>query len=353
MIVNTGQRTDIPAYFSTWFYNRIRAGEVYVRNPFYPTVVAKYKLTPDLVDCISFCSKNPAPMLARLDELSEFRQLWYVTITPYGKDIEPNVPDWRDAAESVKELSGRYGKQSVIWRYDPVLLCERKQEPETDLEKKHSGGTEKDGSLSIVHDSRRDHDGRRDYDISFHKEMFREMCRELSGYTDTCVISFLQLYEKTKKNFRQAHEVPLATKRELMAHFVKLGKEYGIRIRGCCVEQALSDLGADLSGCATREVYERVLGEALDIPGKEARARAECDCLLGHDIGAYNTCMHGCLYCYANYDMELVKQNRKLHDPESPLLIGHLTKDDQVYDAKQIRYSHGQMIWTDLPLEEG
>ena len=311
MIVNTGQRTDIPAYYSTWFYNRIRAGEVLVRNPYYPTQVARYRLTPEIVDCLSFCTKNPAPMLPRLQELDAYPQLWYVTITPYGKDIEPHVPDWREVVHSFQELSKHVGTHSIIWRYDPVLLL---------------GG----------------------YHVEFHKNTFLAMCRELSGYTDTCVISFIQLYEKTKKNFHEVSTVPAEIRRELAAYFVKVGQEYGIRIKGCCVDLELAGLGVDVTGCATREVYERALGEALTVPANEAHARDECECLLGYDIGAYNTCLHGCRYCYANYDMELVKNNYRLHDPESLLLIGHLTPADQIYDARQIKYSHGQMVMTEL-----
>lgn len=311
MIVNTGQRTDIPAYFSTWFYNRIRAGEVLVRNPYYPTQVGRYRLTPEVVDCLSFCTKNPAPMISRLQELDDYPQLWYVTITPYGKDIEPNVPEWERVIHSFQELSECVGHRSVIWRYDPVLLLGK-------------------------------------YDVNFHKELFLAMCKELSGYTDTCVISFIQLYEKTKKNFHEVGVVPSEAKRELTKYFVKVGQEYGMRIKGCCVEKEMAELGIDTSGCATKEVYERALGEALTVPSNEARAREECNCLLGYDIGVYNTCMHGCRYCYANYDMELVKNNMRLHDPESPLLIGQITPADQIYDAKQIKYSHGQMVMTEL-----
>ena len=104
MIINTGSRTDIPAFYSRWFYNRIREGYVLVRNPYNPEQVSRYRLAPDVVDCISFCTKNPLPMLSRLDEIADFGQLWYVTVTPYGTDIEPGVPRKQSVLEAVREL---------------------------------------------------------------------------------------------------------------------------------------------------------------------------------------------------------------------------------------------------------
>ena len=92
MIINTGMRTDIPAFYSQWFMNRIQAGYVLVRNPYRPDWITRYELSPDVVDCIAFCTKNPEPMLKHLDRLKNYHQYWFVTITPYGRDIEPNVP---------------------------------------------------------------------------------------------------------------------------------------------------------------------------------------------------------------------------------------------------------------------
>ncbi|EHO16630.1 hypothetical protein HMPREF9623_01329 [Stomatobaculum longum] len=107
MILNTGCRTDIPAYYSRWFYNRINAGYVCTRNPYRPNQVLKYRLDPELVDILCFCTKNPAPMLPRLAELDRFRQFWFVTLTPYGKEIEPNVPYKRTVSESIRRKSGQ------------------------------------------------------------------------------------------------------------------------------------------------------------------------------------------------------------------------------------------------------
>ena len=125
MIINTGQRTDIPAFYAEWFINRLREGFVCVRNPYDPHQVSRYHLDPTVVDVIGFCTKNPAPMLARMDLLRDYGQYWFVTITPYGRDIEPNVPDKRRVLEDFKALSGRVGIDAIGWRYDPILLSDR------------------------------------------------------------------------------------------------------------------------------------------------------------------------------------------------------------------------------------
>ena len=124
MIINTGQRTDIPAFFSRWFVNRLKAGFVLVRNPYNPRSVTRYRLDPEVVDLIGFCTKNPAPMLPHMDLLRPFGQYWYVTVTPYGKDIEPHVPPKLQVLESFRRLSDAVGADRVGWRYDPILLNE-------------------------------------------------------------------------------------------------------------------------------------------------------------------------------------------------------------------------------------
>lgn len=306
MIINTGSRTDIPAYFSEWFYNRIKAGEVCVRNPYYPNQVQRYRLTPEVVDCLVFCTKNPAPMLPRLRELSQFRQFWGVTITPYGKEIEPNVPDKDAVMDSFIRLSQSVGVQAVSWRYDPIFISEK-------------------------------------YSVAFHIEAFAKMAEKLSGYTDNCVISFIDLYEKTKRNFSAVKEVSRTDRERLAQEFVRIGKQYGIQIRTCCEGTELETFGVDVSGCMTQSVIERAIGGSLQVPKSKKSVREGCECLLGNDIGMYNTCSHGCIYCYANYDYETVKQNYKLHQVDSPFLIGGFLPEDEVKDAKQESYYVGQM----------
>ncbi|MCD8067464.1 MAG: DUF1848 domain-containing protein, partial [Lachnospiraceae bacterium] len=122
MILQTGLRTDIPAFYSKWFANRLQAGFVCVRNPYNPVSVTRYTLAPDVVDLIGFCTKNPAPMFPYMNLLAPYGQYWFVTITPYGRDIEPNVPEKEKVMESFRKLSNIIGIDSVGWRYDPILI---------------------------------------------------------------------------------------------------------------------------------------------------------------------------------------------------------------------------------------
>ena len=297
MIINTGQRTDIPAFFSQWFANRLKAGFVLVRNPYNPKSVIHYRLTPDVVDLVGFCTKNPAPMLPYMDLLEPFGQWWYVTITPYGKDIEPNVPDKLKVLESFRQLSEIIGADRMGWRYDPIFISE-------------------------------------EWSAERHIKAFEYMARTLEGYTHTAVISFIDLYEKTRKNFPEVQSVPGGEKLRLGKAFVEIASRYGMTVGPCAEGTDLARFGADCSGCMTVAMYEKALHKNLNVP-RFAPARKECACYLGCDIGAYNTCGHLCRYCYANYDAATVRHNMKLHDPKSPLLIGHLLPDDEVHDAVQ------------------
>uniref|UniRef100_UPI004057A702 DUF1848 domain-containing protein n=1 Tax=Acetatifactor sp. TaxID=1872090 RepID=UPI004057A702 len=306
MIINSGMRTDIPAYFSSWFYNRIREGYVCVRNPYYPEQVTRYALAPEVVDCLAFCTKNPEPMLDRLEEVSAFKQFWFVTITPYGKEIEPHVPKKEKVLDAFIRLSDMVGVHAVSWRYDPIFISER-------------------------------------YSLDYHIESFERMAGKLEGYVDNCVISFIDLYAKTRKNFPGVREVTKAERMTLGKAFVDIGNEHGITIRSCCEGTELAELGVEISGCMTQAIVERAIGCSLLVPAKEKSPRQECSCLMGNDIGMYNTCGHGCLYCYANYDRETVMQNIMRHDPNSPFLIGGSRTEDKVKEAKQVSYLDGQL----------
>ncbi len=305
MIINSGQRTDIPAFYSKWFFNRIKEGFVLVRNPYYPNQVTRYEINPEVVDLLSFCTKNPAPMLGKLDKLSDFRQFWSVTITPYGKEIEPNVPPKAEVMESFRALAAAVGAKSMSWRYDPIFISEK-------------------------------------YSADFHIKAFEKMAEAFEGSTENAVISFIDLYEKTRRNFPGVKEVAKEQRLEIGEAFAEIGKRHGIIIRTCCEGEELAQFGIDTAGCATREVIEHAIGEKLVVP-KAPGARSACNCLLGNDIGMYNTCPHLCKYCYANYDKETVLKNIKNHNPDSPLLIGNLQAGDIVKEAKQSSYISNQI----------
>lgn len=305
MIINTGSRTDIPAFYSEWFYNRITAGFVCVRNPYYSEHITRYRLNPDVVDCLVFCTKNPEPMLSRIHELDGFKQFWGVTITPYERDIEPNVPPGDKVMDSFCKLSEKVGMHGVSWRYDPIFISDK-------------------------------------YAVEYHLKAFEGMAKRLRGYADHCVISFIDLYEKTKKNFRDVRAVRQEERFAIGREFVEIGKRYGISIRTCCEGDELGEFGIDCSGCMTQPVIEKAIDCTLDIP-RIKTPRDGCECLLGSDIGAYNTCGHGCLYCYANYDIEIVRQNMRQHDPKSPILIGQIGSWERISDAKQESWRDGQL----------
>ena len=297
MIIHTGMRTDIPAFYSDWFVNRLKAGFVMVRNPYNPHSVTRYRLTPDVVDLIGFCTKNPAPMLPHMDLLRPFGQYWFVTITPYGKEIEPHTPNKLHVLDSFKQLSDIVGADCIGWRYDPIFISDA-------------------------------------YPIERHIKAIEYMAKSLSGYTQTAVISFIDLYEKTKRNFPDVHAVSADQRLALGKAFVEIGSQYGMTIRPCAEGSELAQFGADCSGCMTIATYEKALHQRLKVPAKPG-ARKECACYLGGDIGAYNTCGHLCKYCYANYDVDTVRRNMSIHDPKSPMLIGHILPDDQTHEASQ------------------
>lgn len=297
MIINTGLRTDIPAFFSKWFYNKIEDNSVCVRNPYYKKQIFSYELNSEVVDCLIFCTKNPKPMLSNLDKINDYNQLWFVTITPYEKEIEPNVPSVENVIKSFKKLSNHCGKDNIILRYDPIFIDEK-------------------------------------YTLDYHINSFDKITSSLSDYTSEIVISFLDLYEKTKRNFPQAKEPIQEERLKIGQEFAKITKENDILLKTCVEGTELDKFGIDSSGCMTKEVIERATRSNLNIKVKKTR-NGQCDCLLNNDIGEYNSCGHGCLYCYANSNKNLVKRNLKRHDPDSPILIGNIDAKDEIKKINQ------------------
>ncbi|MBR1930819.1 MAG: DUF1848 domain-containing protein [Lachnospiraceae bacterium] len=305
MILQTGMRTDIPAFYSEWFCNRIKEGYVYVRNPYNPQSVTAYRIHPDVVDLISFCTKNPAPMLEHMELLAPYGQYWFVTITSYGQEIEPGVPAKECVMEDFKRLSEKVGVDSVGWRYDPIFVWE-------------------------------------EYTVERHIADFEQMARTLAGYTRTCVISFIDLYQKVRKNFPEVGAVSREQRLQMGKAFAEIGRKYDMTIKGCGEGQELAQFGVDCNGCMTLETFACALHESLNVP-RWKPAREECACFLGNDIGAYNTCGHLCRYCYANHDEEIVRRNLRAHRPQAPLLIGNIHPEDTITWAKQESWRDGQM----------
>ena len=249
-------------------------------------------------------------MLENLEQLAPFRQFWSVTITPYGTDIEPYVPPADVVMESFCALSEKVGKSCVSWRYDPIFITEK-------------------------------------YSVDFHLEAFENMAKKLSGYTEHCVISFLDLYDKTKRNFPEGKSVSREDRLRLGEAFVRIAEKAGMKLHPCGEGDELAQFGADCSGCQSQKVLEKAIGLPLSVP-KSAMTRDGCSCILGSDIGAYNTCGHGCLYCYANYDRETVEYNMKQHDPFSPFLIGDFMDGDIIKSCEQESWIRWQMSLDEL-----
>lgn len=308
MILNTGQRTDIPAFYAEWFANRLRAGFVCVRNPYDPRQVSRYCLDPSVVDVIGFCTKNPAPMFPYRDLLRNYGQYWFVTITPYGRDIEPNVPDKHRLLEDFKRLSDTVGINAVGWRYDPIFLSER-------------------------------------YTMDYHRRAFAQMASALDGYTKTVVISFIDLYPKVRKNFPEAQEVTGEQRLTLGREIIEIASSHGMTVKPCAEGDELAAYGADCGGCMRLGDYEKAIGKRLNAP-KRKGARAACACWLACDIGAYNTCRHLCKYCYANAEPAKVMAQSRLHDPRSPFLIGNYREGDKIHDVPQKSWIDGQLSLT-------
>ena len=305
LIIQTGMRTDIPAFYSKWFASRVREGFVYVRNPYDPVSVTRYSLSPEVVDLLGFCTKNPAPMFPYMDLLKPYGQYWFVTITPYGRDMEPNVPDKEIVIEDFKRLSSIVGIDSVGWRYDPIFITEK-------------------------------------YSVERHIAEFEQMAAKLAGYTKTCVISFIDLYQKVRRNFPEVHRVGQKERIQIGKTLIGIAGRYGMTVKPCAEGEELAPYGADCSGCMTLETYEKALHCHLDAPKKKP-LRKECACYLASDIGQYDTCGHFCRYCYANTEVETVKRNMRQHDPASPFLVGNLRPEDKVHEAVQSSWMDGHM----------
>ena len=301
MIINTGQRTDIPAFYSKWFINRIKEGYVLVRNPYYPKKVTKFILDPKVVDVIGFCTKNPRPMFKYLDDIKMFGQFWYVSITGFGSDLEPNVPPIDIAIEDFKYLSNKVGSKSVSWRYTPIIINEK-------------------------------------YTKERHIKTFEYIASKLEGFTNLAVFGFVDIYPKLAKNHPEIKDTDDLTKIEIAEAFQKIAKAHNIELRLCSKEKWLKDYGIDVDGCMRIEDYENSISKKLNIKNKMQARKGYCSCYLSNDIGSYNSCLHLCTYCYANGSKDLIIANYKKHDDNSPFLIGNIEDGDEIKDAVQESY---------------
>ena len=299
MILSVSRRTDIPNYYSEWFFNRIKEGFLYVRNPMNAHQVSKIDITPEVVDCIVFWTKNPEPMLDRLDELASYDYYFQFTLTGYGKDMECNIPHKKDRMIPVfQELSKKIGMKKVIWRYDPIIFTKK-------------------------------------YTPEYHLKAFEQIAATLQGYTEKCVISFVDEYAKNKKNMEMlgSYEIEKTEQLELAAKLSRIARENGMAIGSCAERVDLDACGIEHNCCIDKALIESMIGCSLNV-GKDKYQRQECGCMESVDVGTYHTCKNGCKYCYANESKERVLKNYSNYDPESPILCGVLEETDKITERK-------------------
>lgn len=295
MILFASGRTDIPAFYSNWFINRVKAGFVDVRNPFNQKLVSRIYFSD--VDMIMFCSKNPLPMINKLDIL-KVPVLFHVTITPYGKDVEPNIPDKRLIIEGVKKLSLVLGIDNVVVRYDPIFLSDK-------------------------------------YNVDYHIKAFDKLCKNLNGYVNKIIVSFMDEYKnvRSNKNILKYRAFTREDYKKIGEAFSKSAMDNGMSVQTCFEDEDLTQYGFVKGECLSHELAYILTGKKFK--SSNVRKEKKCECVQMVDIGDYNSCMHMCKYCYANYDEKMVSSNFKRHDDNSSLLIGSIQSDDVIKVRKK------------------
>ena len=295
MILNVSGRTDIVGFYSKWFQNRYKEGFVDVRNPFNKKLVSRINFED--VDLILFCTKNPKPALSFIKEIKQ-PVLFHVTLTPYQKDIEPNVPDKKEIIETIKELSNMLGKENVFVRYDPIFLSDK-------------------------------------YNIEYHKKMFERVCSQLEGYVETIIVSFIDEYKNVRNNLKEIRyrDFEEDDYKQIGENFSTYAKNHNMIVQTCFEERNLVEYGFTKGECLSHQLAYQLTGKKF--PEWKARKERLCNCVQMVDIGEYNTCSHFCKYCYANYDEKEVMNNRNKHNPNSSLLIGELESDDIIKVRKK------------------
>lgn len=295
MIISASRRTDIPCFYSDWFLQRLKEQFVYVRNPFNYHQISCIDLSPAAVDCFVFWTKNPKPMLSKFSSISEYQYYVQFTLTGYGKDVEVNLPSKREVLiPTFIELSNLIGKERVIWRYDPILINPT-------------------------------------YTVAYHKQVFSMIAKELSPYTNRVIISFLDSYAKIKKSLGSLEVKPWTEQLviEVGSELAHIANGYGLIIESCAEATDLEPYGIKKGSCIDKNIVEQLIGHPIQWK-KDRNQRKECGCIKSIDIGAYDTCINGCSYCYANVSKAKAGQNHAMHQWDSPFLLGEVGLEDTI-----------------------
>ena len=308
MIISASRRTDIPALYPEWFMNRLLAEEVLVPNPYNRKKVSRIKLTPATVDCFVFWTKNPEPLLPSLKKIDLLGYPYYfeMTITDYRDDLEPNVPSTEEAMATFMLLSERIGRERMDLRFDPIIINEK-------------------------------------YTLDYHLEQFEMMCDWLHAYTDRCIISFVDAYKDSP--FRELTEDEIL---KLACGLSKIARSYNLPLYTCAEKINLERFGIGHSACIDKAKIRSLTGYRLDLK-KDGVQRKECRCVESVDIGMYHTCIHGCRYCYATGSQENARNKYEQHDPDSPLLVGHVRGDEVITERAAVSGRDIQISLFDLP----
>ena len=308
MIISASRRTDIPAFYSEWFLKRLKEGFLYVKNPFNANQISKIDLSPNIVECIVFWSKNPESIIRHLQEINELGYKYYFqfTVTSYDKSIELYVPKKEKVISTFKKLADNIGPDKVIWRYDPILLTDK-------------------------------------FNYDYHVKWFEYLAKKLSQHTKKCVISFIDMYKKCERNLSDVHlnNIDISLKNSLANSLSEIAKSYNLLIQSCAEEDDFSEFNIPHGKCIDDDLISKIIGAKIDV-NKDKTQRKECCCVTSIDIGAYNTCKHGCKYCYANYSQKTVNKNCHSHDVNSPLLAGVLTGNEKITTRKMVSFLNKQ-----------
>ena len=289
MILNVSGRTDIVAFYTPWFMKRYDEGFVDVRNPFYPKLVNRIYFED--VDLILFCTKNPIPILNYINKIDK-KIIFHVTLTPYKKDIEPNVPKKTDIIKAIKRLANIIGIDNLYIRYDPIFVSDK-------------------------------------YNIHYHINAFDKLCKILNGYVKHFIISFMDDYKNVHKNMKyiKARKMVEDDYKAIGMSFSKSASKNGMTVQTCFEDINLVQYGFKKADCLSHELAYKLTGKT-NFKSYNIRKGNKCKCVSMVDIGAYNTCMHFCKYCYANYDEQKVSKNILKHNQNSTILLDYLKEDD-------------------------
>ena len=297
MIVSASRRTDIPRFYAEWLFKRLAEGFALVRNPMNPRQISRVALTPDAVDCLALWTKDPAPMLKDLRKLEPYPYYFQFALNPYGDDVERFLPPLRKRVEIFRQLSEEIGRERTVWRYSPALLSNR-------------------------------------YTAEYHLEAFGKLASALRGYTETCNLSFVDVYRKIRRELERCGiREPSGEEKDAMVRgFAAIAAENAISLRAC------SEIGLDTRGlphahCIDGELIARISGKEIDMR-KDPGQRSACGCVRSVDIGAYDTCLNGCVYCYANTSADRARTRASHYNPNAPMLCDSPGTTDKITERQ-------------------